>query len=156
MIEFGAHQCLSCLTCNFYFVFQRFQASWCATRLRERDFTARLDQLALFCKQFWNRVIYGKWPFPRTLYESKGLEFNDVGCCIVCSEILYVLISKQPCDFQVVLYNFFHDSTLDVSQWRVILNAVDLGELVPKFDEMRHAPICSEVRALRDPWNFHH
>ncbi|KAI6021001.1 hypothetical protein BKA83DRAFT_14200 [Pisolithus microcarpus] len=37
-----------------------------------------------------------------TLYESKGLEFNDV-----------------------LLYNFFEDSNMDLSRWRVVLAAID-------------------------------
>ncbi|TFK51884.1 hypothetical protein OE88DRAFT_1483274 [Heliocybe sulcata] len=64
-----------------------------------------------------------------TLYESKGLEFDDV-----------------------LLYNFFKDSTSDFSQWRVVLNAMveSQGEhiSVPSFDEVRHASICSELKFL--------
>ena len=58
-------------------------------------------------------------------------------------------MSRHSCNPQVVLYDFFHDSTLDVSQWRVILNAVDVSMPVPDFDEMSHAPLCSEVRCFR-------
>lgn len=64
-----------------------------------------------------------------TLYESKGLEFNDV-----------------------LLYNFFEDSTVDVSQWRVVLNAIDRARRekipAPTFDENRHAGVCSELKFL--------
>ncbi|TFY76337.1 hypothetical protein EWM64_g7674 [Hericium alpestre] len=64
-----------------------------------------------------------------TLYESKGLEFNDV-----------------------LLYNFFEDSTLDIAQWRVILNALERGNrskvMAPTFDENRHAGICTELKFL--------
>ncbi|KAI0258666.1 hypothetical protein BC834DRAFT_835038 [Gloeopeniophorella convolvens] len=64
-----------------------------------------------------------------TLYESKGLEFNDV-----------------------LLYNFFEDSAVDVSQWRVILNAVEKAQRAkipaPTFDESRHAGVCSELKFL--------
>ncbi|KAH8984681.1 hypothetical protein EDB92DRAFT_1885663 [Lactarius akahatsu] len=64
-----------------------------------------------------------------TLYESKGLEFNDV-----------------------LLYNFFEDSTVDVSQWRVVLNAIDRAQRAkipaPTFDENRHAGVCSELKFL--------
>ncbi|KAH9891312.1 hypothetical protein C8Q73DRAFT_119576 [Cubamyces lactineus] len=64
-----------------------------------------------------------------TLYESKGLEFNDV-----------------------LLFNFFEDSTADVSQWRVVLNAVppeQRGKLsAPRFDEARHSGICRELKFL--------
>ncbi|KAI9453660.1 hypothetical protein BJY52DRAFT_1288007 [Lactarius psammicola] len=63
------------------------------------------------------------------LYESKGLEFNDV-----------------------LLYNFFEDSAVDVSQWRVILNAIDRAQRekipAPTFDENRHAGVCSELKFL--------
>ncbi|EIN13316.1 P-loop containing nucleoside triphosphate hydrolase protein [Punctularia strigosozonata HHB-11173 SS5] len=66
-----------------------------------------------------------------TLYESKGLEFNDA---------------------RVLLYNFFEDSTVDVSQWRVTLNAVDpdarQNAAAPRFDEIKHAGICSELKFL--------
>ncbi|RXW14070.1 hypothetical protein EST38_g11783 [Candolleomyces aberdarensis] len=66
---------------------------------------------------------------PSTLYESKGLEFDDV-----------------------LLYKFFEDSPVDLSQWRVVLNLV--GPLtkrsvnVPRFDEARHAGVCSELKFL--------
>ncbi|GBE78672.1 predicted protein [Sparassis crispa] len=64
-----------------------------------------------------------------TLYESKGLEFNDV-----------------------LLYNFFQDSTVDLSQWRVILNAMpqDHREKLPapRFDDARHSGICRELKFL--------
>ncbi|KAH9992492.1 hypothetical protein BJV74DRAFT_397873 [Russula compacta] len=64
-----------------------------------------------------------------TLYESKGLEFNDV-----------------------LLYNFFEDSSVDVAQWRVILNAIGRAQggrtPAPTFDENRHAGVCSELKFL--------
>ncbi|KAF8261742.1 hypothetical protein EI94DRAFT_1745299 [Lactarius quietus] len=64
-----------------------------------------------------------------TLYESKGLEFNDV-----------------------LLYNFFEDSTVDVSHWRVVLNAIERARRekipAPNFDENRHAGVCSELKFL--------
>lgn len=50
--------------------------------------------------------------------------------------------------FQVLLYKFFEDSKVDLSQWRVVLNLVDQaskGLAVPRFDEERHAGVCSEV-----------
>ncbi|KAG8719695.1 hypothetical protein FRC08_002227 [Ceratobasidium sp. 394] len=62
-----------------------------------------------------------------TLYESKGLEFDDV-----------------------LLYNFFEDSTPAASTWRVILHGlqgVNTGP-VPRFDEIRHAVICTELKNL--------
>ncbi|KAJ7479993.1 hypothetical protein B0H11DRAFT_1263344 [Mycena galericulata] len=62
-----------------------------------------------------------------TLYESKGLEFNDV-----------------------LLYNFFEDSTVGEAQWRVVLNALEYQGNVPAplFDEARHAGVCVELKFL--------
>ncbi|THU96852.1 hypothetical protein K435DRAFT_965733 [Dendrothele bispora CBS 962.96] len=63
-----------------------------------------------------------------TIYDSKGLEFNDV-----------------------LLYNFFGDSPADVSQWRIILNAVDDKDLpTPDMERnrTRYASICSELKFL--------
>ncbi|KAH6917671.1 hypothetical protein BKA70DRAFT_1139349 [Coprinopsis sp. MPI-PUGE-AT-0042] len=65
-----------------------------------------------------------------TLYESKGLEFDDV-----------------------LLYKFFEDSLADVSQWRVVLtlpgsNPAGSTIHAPRFDETRHAGICSELKFL--------
>ncbi|KAG7450843.1 uncharacterized protein BT62DRAFT_1001658 [Guyanagaster necrorhizus] len=62
-----------------------------------------------------------------TIYESKGLEFNDV-----------------------LLYDFFADSLAGPAQWRVVLNAIeetneDPKNLPPRFDSIRHASICDEV-----------
>ncbi|KAJ6456165.1 hypothetical protein C8R45DRAFT_1187129 [Mycena sanguinolenta] len=62
-----------------------------------------------------------------TLYESKGLEFNDV-----------------------LLYNFFEDSTVGAAQWRVVLNALGTnGDIsAPLFDPARHASVCVELKFL--------
>ncbi|KAJ6573853.1 hypothetical protein DFH09DRAFT_1311930 [Mycena vulgaris] len=62
-----------------------------------------------------------------TLYESKGLEFNDV-----------------------LLYNFFEDSTVGEAQWRVVLNALEnQGNVTaPLFDKIRHAGVCVELKFL--------
>ncbi|KAG8220598.1 hypothetical protein J3R82DRAFT_2824 [Butyriboletus roseoflavus] len=71
-----------------------------------------------------------------TIYDSKGLEFNDV-----------------------LLYNFFEDSAVDVSRWRVLLNHAkgdadggqDLAQVcAPSFerDEGRFAGVCSELKSL--------
>lgn len=61
-----------------------------------------------------------------TLHEAKGLEFNDV-----------------------LLYDFFADSISALSEWRVVLNAVEHDKRenisAPRFDESRHALLCSEV-----------
>ncbi|KAK0440419.1 uncharacterized protein EV420DRAFT_1650550 [Desarmillaria tabescens] len=65
-----------------------------------------------------------------TVYESKGLEFNDV-----------------------LLYNFFADSPVNLAQWRVVLNAVEESQQDPRnpppqFDPVRHASICNELKSL--------
>ncbi|KZP05200.1 hypothetical protein FIBSPDRAFT_1054221 [Athelia psychrophila] len=63
-----------------------------------------------------------------TLYDSKGLEFNDV-----------------------LLYNFFQDSTIEFGKWRVVLNMLEsceFSEPLPTFDNARHAGICSEMKFL--------
>ncbi|KAJ7877510.1 hypothetical protein B0H13DRAFT_2053786, partial [Mycena leptocephala] len=65
-----------------------------------------------------------------TLYESKGLEFNDV-----------------------VIYNFFEDSAVAEAQWRVVLNVMDKRTTdgtpsAPIFDKMRHASVCTELKFL--------
>ncbi|KAI0809044.1 hypothetical protein BC629DRAFT_1437282 [Irpex lacteus] len=61
-----------------------------------------------------------------TLYESKGLEFNDV-----------------------LLYNFFKDSPVDATHWRVLLNALpEAGMKCPSFDGNRHNGLCRELKFL--------
>ncbi|KAL5495715.1 hypothetical protein ACEPAI_1179 [Sanghuangporus weigelae] len=75
------------------------------------------------------RVQVGEIGNVLTLYESKGLEFDDV-----------------------LLYNFFEDSSCIASQWRVVLNFLAIGEessiAVPRFDDLRHAGICTELKFL--------
>ncbi|KAH8834708.1 hypothetical protein DL96DRAFT_1808678 [Flagelloscypha sp. PMI_526] len=63
-----------------------------------------------------------------TLYESKGLEFDDV-----------------------LLYNFFEDSSVELAQWRVVLNVlVETKPSVtpPRFNETLHAGVCNELKFL--------
>ncbi|KAJ6614863.1 hypothetical protein B0H10DRAFT_2042924 [Mycena sp. CBHHK59/15] len=64
-----------------------------------------------------------------TLNESKGLEFNDV-----------------------LIYNFFADSAANESQWRVVLNALEIKNrdtpTAPIFDRTRHASVCVELKFL--------
>ncbi|KAG1718561.1 hypothetical protein EDB19DRAFT_1837892 [Suillus lakei] len=62
-----------------------------------------------------------------TLYDSKGLEFDDV-----------------------LLYNFFGDSAIDAPRWRIVLNGVQGQGCAPDFyrDETRYAGICSELKLL--------
>ena len=47
----------------------------------------------------------------------------------------------------MLLYNFFEDSKVEDSQWRVLLNNVP-GCVAPKFDEGRHGGVCREARIL--------
>ena len=78
------------------------------------------------------------------MYESKGLEFNDV-----CPTFLHFYLFTD--ETKVLLYNFFKDSTATPNQWRLVLNGItDGGHLsdAPTFDETRHASICVEVRYL--------
>ncbi|EUC55029.1 P-loop nucleoside triphosphate hydrolase, putative, partial [Rhizoctonia solani AG-3 Rhs1AP] len=62
-----------------------------------------------------------------TLYESKGLEFNDV-----------------------LIYNFFEDSIASATTWRIVLYGLDSSKYrsLPEFDAIRHAIICSELKNL--------
>ncbi|KAH9949530.1 hypothetical protein B0H21DRAFT_881892 [Amylocystis lapponica] len=62
-----------------------------------------------------------------TLYESKGLEFDDV-----------------------LLYNFFEDSPANASQWRVVLSSLpeDAGVKAPQYKELDHSIICQELKFL--------
>ncbi|KAG2034294.1 hypothetical protein BDR03DRAFT_1093813 [Suillus americanus] len=73
------------------------------------------------------RDIVGEIGIIMTLHESKGLEFDDV-----------------------LLYNFFGDSAVDASRWRVVLNGVQDQRYAPDFyrDETRYAAICSELKHL--------
>ncbi|KAG8760240.1 hypothetical protein FRC11_000711 [Ceratobasidium sp. 423] len=62
-----------------------------------------------------------------TLYESKGLEFNDV-----------------------LLYNFFENSVASAATWRIVLRGLDSSKYraLPQFDVVRHAVICTELKNL--------
>ncbi|OSX68102.1 hypothetical protein POSPLADRAFT_1165650 [Postia placenta MAD-698-R-SB12] len=63
------------------------------------------------------------------VYESKGLEFNDV-----------------------LLYNFFADATVDMAQWRVVLNALSETQedklKAPTFNDARHNGVCRDLKFL--------
>ncbi|PPQ98968.1 hypothetical protein CVT24_003464 [Panaeolus cyanescens] len=60
-----------------------------------------------------------------TLYDSKGLEFNDV-----------------------ILLDFFKDSHLTRDQWSVVLNLAPGSLYAPKFDPVKHSAICLELKSL--------
>ena len=53
---------------------------------------------------------------------------------------------------QVLLFNFFEDSSVDVSQWRVVLNGLSNLQAdsipAPVFDENKHAGVCLELKFL--------
>ena len=56
----------------------------------------------------------------RTLYESKGLEFNDVRLC------LYFMYDGNVLNLpQVLLYNFFADSHFHGRDWQALLKFSD-------------------------------
>lgn len=90
----------------------------------------------------------------RTLYDSKGLEFNDV------SLEPFPTHCRIDVRMQVLLYNFFEDSAVDLSRWRVLLNHAegevdgkDLAKIpAPSFgrDDGRFAGVCSEACETRD------
>lgn len=44
---------------------------------------------------------------------------------------------------KVLLYDFFEDSTVELSRWRVVLNALE-GQSAPDV-EARHVSVCAEV-----------
>ncbi|KAG8924690.1 hypothetical protein FRC02_010262, partial [Tulasnella sp. 418] len=61
-----------------------------------------------------------------TIYDSKGSEFNDV-----------------------LLYDFFADSPASAADWRVVLNCMqNCPTPAPRFDELRHAIIQTELKFL--------
>jgi len=79
------------------------------------------------------------------LYESKGLEFDDV----MSHDLRHATTLIISC--QVLLYKFFEDSSSDHSQWRIVLNMLNSDSVVvtaPTFDDSRHAGICTEVSEL--------
>ena len=66
-----------------------------------------------------------------TVFEAKGLEFDDV-----------------------LIFDFFNDSSVTEKQWRVVLNAMPVqddgegGVLAPAFDSIRHAGVCADLKSL--------
>jgi len=66
-----------------------------------------------------------------TVFEAKGLEFDDV-----------------------LIFDFFSDSTVTHNQWRVVLNAMPKHEdgcsdtPAPAFDSIRHAGVCADLKSL--------
>ncbi|EKM60420.1 uncharacterized protein PHACADRAFT_179724 [Phanerochaete carnosa HHB-10118-sp] len=70
------------------------------------------------------RNAFGDVGIVLTIHESKGLEFEDV-----------------------LLYNFFADSTISASQWRVLLRCLP-SQACPAYDEMKHRGVCFEHLSL--------
>ncbi|KAF7317843.1 UvrD-like helicase ATP-binding domain-containing protein [Mycena kentingensis (nom. inval.)] len=69
--------------------------------------------------------IVGNIGIVMSLYDSKGLEFNDI-----------------------LLYDFFADSEVEESQWRVVLNMVVKDLNAPTPDIVKHASVCMELKFL--------
>ncbi|KIO30548.1 hypothetical protein M407DRAFT_20436 [Tulasnella calospora MUT 4182] len=68
------------------------------------------------------RAVIGRVAVILTLYESKGMEFNDV-----------------------ILYNFFTDSPGTVTDWRAMFLSQKEGRF---FDDRRHSILRSELKSL--------
>ena len=75
------------------------------------------------------------------MYESKGLEFNDVG-----PAERGVSCMSDP--VQVLLYNFFQDSAANASRWQLVTRGGSDRTPAPDFDETKHASICMEALPL--------
>ncbi|KAF8139769.1 hypothetical protein EV363DRAFT_1310578 [Boletus edulis] len=99
------------------------------------------DQDTVQCEQF----LFGE--------SGSRIEFGAQQCILVRDDEAVEKLRKE-----VLLYNFFEDSAVDVSRWRVLLNHVD-GEVdgqalakvhAPSFsrDEGRFAGVCSELKLL--------
>ncbi|KAG8942986.1 hypothetical protein FRC04_003272 [Tulasnella sp. 424] len=71
------------------------------------------------------QAIVGKVAVVLTLYESKGMEFDD--------------------SMKVLLYDFFTDSPATATDWRALRNAQRNGGT---FDERRHSIIQTELKSL--------
>ena len=56
---------------------------------------------------------------------------------------LYHIILRL--DSQVLLYNFFEDSTLGITQWRFFLKQDAEGRDAARFDPVKHVGLCTEV-----------
>ncbi|EKM60418.1 uncharacterized protein PHACADRAFT_189549 [Phanerochaete carnosa HHB-10118-sp] len=89
------------------------------------EFGARQCQRPRPCRSRPVALRIGDVGIILTLNESKGLEFEDV-----------------------VLYNFFADSTVGASQWRLVLAELSDSEGLtvksPVFDEIKHHGLCRE------------
>ena len=150
-IEFGADQCTA------FFLWhpvpcQPFLLRYTrARRCCKGQVTAKAQKKYHHVRSFVPMSAVNLTHAYRTLYESKGLEFNDVGP---------IFPRGHPItdENKVLLYNFFEDSTATPNQWRLVLNGVSNADNLsdtPTFDETRHASICVEVRYLWLSVSFH-
>ena len=129
----------------FILTFESYQAFLSVMTVHEKSWGSRseiLDWSCLYIHPGNPKLII----LFRTLYESKGLEFDDVSAVSLpsCSHLI-----DASSKFKVLLYKFFEDSTVDLSKWRVVLNLLGDGSNLdipaPCFEESRHAGVCSEV-----------
>ena len=74
---------------------------------------------------------------------TKAKDWNSM--MYVDAEYYHRLNSSHNPPTQVLLYNFFEDSTVPMSFWRVILKDIQ-HENVPEFDAGRHSSVCREAR----------
>lgn len=142
-IEFGAQQC----ECNLHRCNTGLTNYTLGILVRDdaarEKLRARVGEIGLILYVLKSIPSVVLIPFSRTLYESKGLEFDDV-----LNDPAFPVCIVMLIFFQVLLFNFFDDSPVGASQWRVILNAVS-GSMAPAFDETHHGGVCREVHGLR-------
>ncbi|KAF9524672.1 hypothetical protein CPB83DRAFT_909779 [Crepidotus variabilis] len=117
-------------------------------------------------------VFFSGWDSETVRYEQflfgetgNPIEFGAQQCILVRNEAARDELRQQVGEIglilqglefdDVLLYKFFEDSTVDLSQWRVVLNllekasqAVVSGLPAPAFDEIKHAGVCSELKFL--------
>ncbi|KAH9971205.1 hypothetical protein BGW80DRAFT_1322645 [Lactifluus volemus] len=115
-------------------------------------------------------VFFSGWDQDKIRYESflfgkagHHVEFGAHQCILVRNDAAMEKLREQVGDVglimyqglefnDVLLYDFFDDSTVDVAQWRVILNAINRTRRekipAPTFDENRHASVCAELKFL--------
>ena len=83
-----------------------------------------------------SKVLSYAYVFPRTLFGSKGLEFDDVSSSPGCISLpVDVLIAST----KVILYNFFEESTR-TNIWRHLADGT-----TEELTDIKHAPLIHEV-----------